>query len=50
MCILVGVLPHENGGVPPKHVAVRKICIVIYIIRPYVGFSELYRVFHDFRA
>jgi hypothetical protein len=40
MCMLVGVLPHEDGGVPSKHVAVNKICIVVYIISAYVGFGE----------
>jgi hypothetical protein len=40
MCMSVGVLPHEDVGVPPKHVAVNRICIVVYIIRAYGGFSE----------
>ena len=42
ICMLVVALPHEDGGVPPKHVAVNKMCIVIYIIRAYVSFSERY--------
>ena len=32
MCVLVGVLPHEDGGVPPKHVAINKMCIILYML------------------